>query len=139
MTKRFATLRVLVVTDDEKKRERMLSLLETLGVTYSVTASGVHEALSLLCASHHNLQVVLADKEMQALDGMDLVLQIRCNEILDHVQVVLISEKLSNEPVITQAEASLRDLIWRMKALPIPQANLDASVIGRALHEFAGV
>lgn len=70
-------LSILVVEDTEPMRKLLVSVLRALGVEDIFEAAEGAEGFQMFC--EHNPDLVIADWEMQPINGLDLTLDIRQN------------------------------------------------------------
>ncbi len=79
-----------LVVDDSAAMRRLLSkILESLNWTVVTAASG-HEALRLLEESPA-CRLVLTDRYMPGMDGMEFCRAVRQNSKYDHVRIVMVT------------------------------------------------
>lgn len=98
---------VLVVDDDDEVRNY---LVQELRGSYRVTAcTNGREALERLLAEPFDL--VLSDVMMPEIDGVQLCLRIRSNVLLNHLPVVLLTAKTSDEARLESLEVGANAFI----------------------------
>jgi two-component system chemotaxis sensor kinase CheA len=93
--------RVLVVEDSVTTRTLMRSILETAGFDVDVAGDGV-DALAILRTEE--IDLVVSDVEMPRMDGFGLTAEIRRDERLKNLPVVLVTSL--NKPEHTERGAA---------------------------------
>ncbi len=94
----IASLRVLVVEDDEIQREALAILLEDLGVAQVMAADHGRSGLAAFLASEPPVDVIISDLQMPEMDGVEFLR--RVGEAKRPVGVVLAS---AVEPAVLAA------------------------------------
>lgn len=89
------TLRVLIVDDDEDVMLATVGLLRRLDLTDVTEAQDGAEALDKLRAGHFDL--VVSDWNMEPVSGIELLREIRADDRLKHLPVVLMTAESTNE------------------------------------------
>lgn len=82
---------VLVVDDDEAVRQTVADMLELNGFEGLQAADG-HDGLTL--ARRHRPAVIVTDLEMPRIDGFELLRQIRAEEELRTIPVIVVTAKV---------------------------------------------
>jgi len=115
-------LRVLVVDDYEKMRERMCAILGQLGLTISEAPNGV-EALKVL--NQERFDVVFTDIVMPEMDGFELCEEIRKNSEWMDMPIVVISTHYDTAYIVKALRQGADDYI------PKP---IDPETVENVLH-----
>jgi putative two-component system response regulator len=110
-------MRILVVDDDEI----------ALAVAQKVLMSDGHEVvlanngeMALDLMSKENLQIVISDWNMPALDGLELCRRIRANSTLGYTYIIIVTSRSSKDDLLTGLSAGADDYI----AKPFEPAEL---------------
>ncbi|MEM7314105.1 MAG: response regulator [Planctomycetota bacterium] len=90
--------RVLVVDDEELNLRIITKHLESLGLKIDTATDGV-EAWELLEANHSRYEVILLDRMMPNMGGMELLDKIRKHKSLQLIQVIMQTAKAGNDDV----------------------------------------
>jgi len=115
-------LRVLVVDDYEKMRERMCAILGQLGLTISEAPNGV-EALKVLI--QERFDAVFTDIVMPEMDGFELCEEIRKNSEWMDMPIVVISTHYDTAYIVKALRQGADDYI------PKP---IDPETVENVLH-----
>ena len=101
--------RVLVVDDDEEVRSY---LEQELSTRYRVTAcANGREALEILLAQPDAFSLVVTDYMMPEIDGIQLCMRIRSNVQLNHLPIILVTAKTSDEDRLASLEVGANAFI----------------------------
>ena len=115
-------LRVLVVDDYEKMRERMCAILGQLGLTISEAPNGV-EALKVL--QQERFDAVFTDIVMPEMDGFELCEEIRKHSEWMDMPIVVISTHYDSAYIVKALRQGADDYI------PKP---IDPETVENVLH-----
>lgn len=115
-------LRVLVVDDYEKMRERMCAILGRLGLLISEAPNGV-EALKVL--HQERFDVIFTDIVMPEMDGFELCEEIRKNSEWMDMPIVVISTHYDSAYIVKALRQGADDYI------PKP---IDPETVENVLH-----
>ena len=101
--------RVLVVDDDDEVRSY---LEQELSTRYRVTAcANGREALEILLAQPDVFSLVVTDYMMPEIDGIQLCMRIRSNVQLNHLPIILVTAKTSDEDRLASLEVGANAFI----------------------------
>lgn len=95
---------ILIVDDEPINLDIICAHLENDNYKL-VTANDGQEAWSLLESSPESFDTIILDRMMPTLDGMQLLANIKENEIMEHVPVVMQTAKAENQDVIEGLKA----------------------------------
>ncbi len=118
---------VLVVDDDEDLREEIVELIENEGYTATGVTDG-KEALDYLTIVPTKPKLMLLDLMMPAMDGWEVLNEMRQSEMLATIPVVIISARYTE-----LAGASVPGLRVRSMAKP-----LDSEALLSVVRETCG-
>ncbi|MGM0703532.1 MAG: chemotaxis response regulator CheY [Pseudomonadota bacterium] len=93
----------LVVDDFPTMRRIVRSLLKELGYTNVEEAEDGQDALSKLRAG--NFEFVVSDWNMPNLDGLEMLKQIRADDALKDLPVLMVTAEAKKENIIAAAQA----------------------------------
>jgi len=116
-------MKILVVDDFPSMRRIIRSLLQQLGHPDVDEAVDGTEALAKL-RSGVKYGLVLTDWNMEPMDGLELLRQIRADAALAHLPVVMITAEGSQENVIAAKQAGASQYIVK----PFDAATLKAKI-----------
>lgn len=111
---------ILVVDDFPTMRRIVRSLLKELGFTNVDEAEDGQEALTKL-RSGEGIQFVISDWNMPNLDGLEMLKQIRADEALKHMPVLMITAEAKKDNIIAAAQAGANGYIVK----PFTAATLE--------------
>ncbi|MDR5893313.1 chemotaxis response regulator CheY [Halomonas mongoliensis] len=94
---------ILVVDDFPTMRRIVRSLLKELGFTNVEEAEDGQDALNKLRAG--GFQFVVSDWNMPNLDGLEMLKQIRADDALKHLPVLMVTAEAKKENIIAAAQA----------------------------------
>ncbi len=101
--------RVLVVDDDDEVRSY---LEQELSTRYRVTAcANGREALEILLAQPDAFSLVVSDYMMPEIDGIQFCMRIRSNVQLNHLPIILVTAKTSDEDRLASLEVGANAFI----------------------------
>ncbi|MBK5929767.1 chemotaxis response regulator CheY [Halochromatium salexigens] len=109
----------LVVDDFPTMRRIVRSLLKELGFTNVEEAEDGQDALNKLKADKFDF--VVADWNMPNLDGMEMLKQIRADDGLKHLPVLMVTAEAKKENIIAAAQAGASGYVVK----PFTAATLD--------------
>lgn len=111
---------ILVVDDFPTMRRIVRSLLKELGFTNVEEAEDGQEALTKLRGGE-GIQFVISDWNMPNLDGLEMLKQIRADEALKHMPVLMITAEAKKDNIIAAAQAGANGYIVK----PFTAATLE--------------
>lgn len=124
--------RILVVDDDAGNREMLARRLGGEGHTVSEAADG-EEALTALRAGGYDL--VLLDVMMPVMDGLTTLGQMKSDEALRHVPVIMISALDDLQSVIHCIEQGAEDYLPKPCDATLLRARIGASLEKKTLRD----
>ncbi len=124
---------ILVVDDDPICLKLLESLLGDAGYETSLAASG-REAWSQLSLGDVNYSVILLDRIMMDVDGMELLDKVKNSPAHRHIPVIMMTGEAERDEVINAVRGGVFDFIFK----PVDSEVL-IPLINRALNHFAAV
>ncbi len=112
-------LSILVVDDFPTMRRIVRSLLKELGFTNVEEAEDGQDALNKLRAG--GFQFVVSDWNMPNLDGLEMLKQIRADEALKDLPVLMVTAEAKKENIIAAAQAGASGYVVK----PFTSATLE--------------
>jgi len=94
---------ILIVDDFPTMRRIVRSLLKELGYTNVDEAEDGQEGLTKLKTG--DFEFVVSDWNMPNLDGLEMLKQIRADESLQHLPVLMVTAEAKKENIIAAAQA----------------------------------
>lgn len=110
---------MLVVDDFPTMRRIVRSLLKELGFTNVEEAEDGQDALNKLRAGKFDF--VVSDWNMPNLDGLDMLKQIRADDNLKHLPVLMVTAEAKKENIIAAAQAGANGYVVK----PFTAATLE--------------
>ena len=102
-------IKILVVDDSATMRKIVINSLKELGYTNVVEAGGGLEALDLL--KEISIDFVVTDWNMPDLTGIELLRNIRADEFLGRLPVLMVTAEAKKESVIEAVKAGVNNFI----------------------------
>ncbi len=124
--------RVLVVDDVEANRNLLTRRLEKLGLA-TASAAGGAEALAMVEGG--GFDVVLLDIMMPGMDGLEVLAQLKADEALRHLPVIMISAVEELETVVRCIELGAEDYLPKPFNPVILRARVGASLDRKRLRD----
>jgi two-component system chemotaxis response regulator CheY len=104
--------KALVVDDSRTIRTIIRRIL--VGVGYEVLEAGDGvQALEVLAANKNAVQIVLADWNMPVMNGFDLLKQIRQDQELDYMKVIMVTTETEMCQMVSALEAGANEYIMK--------------------------
>ena len=122
-------IKVLIVEDDSISSETLKKHLEDAGYSVFTAENGKH-AWDMLLQAEHNFSLIVADRMMPKMDGVELTKLIRGNPIFSNLPVVMLTGAAEKEEVIAAVKGGVYDFLLK----PI-EPGLILKVVERALRE----
>ncbi|MDR3691598.1 MAG: response regulator [Fimbriimonas sp.] len=116
---------LLVVDDDQDNREVLSRRLEKLGYTVAVAVDG-RQALDMLACEPYEL--VLLDVMMPESDGYEVLRQLKANESLRHIPIIMVSAQNNMESVAKCIEMGAEDYLPKPFNPTLLKARVGASL-----------
>ncbi len=123
---------VLVVDDNEMNRDLLARRLERQGHTV-LTAENGEEALIQI--RQHTFDLVMLDIMMPVMNGFEVLQQMKADENLRHIPVIIISAAEDTENVIKGIELGAEDYLTKPYNAPVLKARIGASLEKKRLHD----
>lgn len=114
---------MLVVDDFPTMRRIVRSLLKELGFTNVEEAEDGQDALNKLRAG--NFEFVVSDWNMPNLDGLDMLKQIRADDKLKHLPVLMVTAEAKKENIIAAAQAGANGYVVKPFTAAILEEKLN--------------
>jgi two-component system chemotaxis response regulator CheY len=121
--------KVLVVDDVNSARRVVMRLLEKIGFSDIEEASNGKVALERI--EKGDIGLVISDKNMPGLNGLELISNIRNNTALTKLPFLMITSQSSREEVISAVESGANDFIIKPFSYETLAAKL-RNVLNRA-------
>lgn len=119
---------ILLVDDDPIILTILTNYLRNAG--YSIcTAKNGKEAWELLQKSTHRFSLLILDRVMPELDGIDLLYKIKMTAALNHIPIIMLTSHAERQEVGVAVAAGVYDFLYK----PIEQ-DLLLMVVKRALE-----
>lgn len=128
-TPRSRPTRCLVVDDERMNREVVIANLRAAGYE-TLSAEDGQQAWLTLNAAPDDFDVILLDRRMPRMDGMELLLKLKANDRLRHIPVIMQTAQASSEDVVEGIKAG----VYYYLAKPLDRQLL-LSVTAAAIEE----
>ena len=115
--------RVLVVDDDEGSREMLAQRLERADIVVQTAMSG-REALDRLTNTEFDL--VLLDRSMPRMSGMEVLKEIRSRTSLEGLPVIMVTAEAHGHAVLEALAAGANDYVTKPVDFPVVLARVKA-------------
>ena len=102
-------MKVLIVDDFSTMRRIIKNLLRELGFTNSVEADDGATALPILKAG--GIDFLITDWNMPNMPGIELLRQVRGDDTLKHIPVMMVTAEASREQIVQAAGAGVNGYI----------------------------
>ncbi|HYQ38222.1 MAG TPA: chemotaxis response regulator CheY [Pseudomonas sp.] len=114
---------MLVVDDFPTMRRIVRSLLKELGFSNVEEAEDGQDALNKLRAG--NFEFVVSDWNMPNLDGLEMLKQIRADDKLKHLPVLMVTAEAKKENIIAAAQAGANGYVVKPFTAAILEEKLN--------------
>jgi two-component system chemotaxis response regulator CheY len=114
---------MLVVDDFPTMRRIVRSLLKELGFTNVEEAEDGQDALNKLRSG--KFEFVVSDWNMPNLDGLDMLKQIRADDNLKHLPVLMVTAEAKKENIIAAAQAGANGYVVKPFTAAILEEKLN--------------
>ena len=125
-----ADMKILIVDDFSTMRRIVRNLLKEIGYANADEAEDGQVALKMLRGS--NFDFVVSDLNMPNMDGFELLRQIRADEKLKTLPVLLVTAEARKEDIVTAAQIGASGYIVK----PFTKATLEEK-FGKILQKLA--
>jgi two-component system chemotaxis response regulator CheV len=123
---KLTPLRILLVDDSKVARKQLSDALDSINISYEVTADG-REALQIMqqaAAEKKPINLLVSDIEMPGLDGYELAFEVNNNPELEHAYIIL-HTSLSSEMSVSQAkQVGANEALTKFDAKELVEAML---------------
>lgn len=125
-------LRILIVDDHSVMRRIVKNLLKDIGQDNTDEADSGQDALEKLRHDHYDF--VMSDLHMPGMDGFSLLEEIKGDDKLRHLPVMMVTADARRQDIVAAADAGADGFIVK----PFTRATLEEK-IGRVIKRFKGV
>ncbi len=130
----MASARVLVVDDSKMIRMGILRALRQLGLVQIEEASNGREALSRI--DKDNFDLMLLDIEMPEMNGMQVLQEMRANDSIRHLPVIVISGGVDSEDAVQCIELGAEDYLPKPFSPVLLRARLTTTLEKKRLRDL---
>ena len=102
-------MKILIVDDFSTMRRIIKNLLRDLGFTNTVEADDGTTALPILKLG--SIDFLVTDWNMPGMSGIDLLRQVRADEKLKHLPVLMVTAEAKREQIIEAAQAGVNGYV----------------------------
>ena len=125
--------KILIVDDNDDNRYTLSEFLKREGFTNLETAENGKIGLDKL--NHNNFDLVLLDLKMPEMDGIEALRNIKSNDNLRHIPVIMISAADEIENVTQCIEIGAEGYLTKPFNSMLLRARINASLEKKRLHE----
>ena len=104
-----SSIKILVVDEFTASRKALVYTLEQLGFENMEEVSDGYSALVRLKSALFDL--VITDWEMSKMRGLQLLREIRADQVLKHIPVLMVTEDTNLENIVDAVKAGLNDYV----------------------------
>ena len=97
---------ILAVDDEEINRDLLSEYLELAGY-WPLTAKDGYEALNILNTNADDVHIILLDRMMPGMDGLEVLKKIKANPKLKHIPVIMQTAAAATQQVVEGIEAGV--------------------------------
>ncbi len=116
---------VLIIQDSPAQAVKLKSLLEGIGYKVHATHSGME---ALACLDRIKPDIVISDLQMPGMDGFQLCREIKGNNCLKDLRVILVMPLLETSEIVKSLECGADGLLFRPYSSEIVIDCLDCTV-----------
>lgn len=104
--------RILLIDDDPISLKILQEYCNNLGYQSDCSKSG-NEAWELLISDPAKYQIVIVDRMMEGVDGLELLKRIKAHQDLQHIPVIMQTGEAEPEEHIAAVQAGVFDFIYK--------------------------
>jgi two-component system, chemotaxis family, chemotaxis protein CheY len=112
-------MKVLVVEDSSTIKKIIKATIDSMGYSDILEASDGEEAMQIIGANS-DIKLVITDKNMPNMDGVELARRIRSNDATSSILVVMITSESAKEDIDNALQIGVTDYIIK----PVTQQAL---------------
>lgn len=102
-------MKILIVDDFSTMRRIIKNLLRDLGFSNTAEADDGSTALPMLKSG--NFDFLVTDWNMPIMNGLDLLREVRADEKLKHLPVLMVTAEAKRDQIITAAQAGVNGYV----------------------------
>jgi len=102
-------MKILIVDDFSTMRRIIKNLLRDLGFTNTAEADDGATALPMLQSG--NFDFLVTDWNMPIMNGLDLLREVRADDKLKHLPVLMVTAEAKRDQIITAAQAGVNGYV----------------------------
>lgn len=102
-------MKILIVDDFSTMRRIIKNLLRDLGFTNTAEADDGSTALPMLRSG--SFDFLITDWNMPIMNGLDLLREVRADEKLKHLPVLMVTAEAKRDQIITAAQAGVNGYV----------------------------
>lgn len=115
---------ILSVDDSRTTREFIRNSVELLGYDFLEAANGI-EALALLRAADHTIDLILLDWNMPEMDGLTLLKELKEDAALRSIPVTMVTTEIERHKVINAVAVGAKNYLMK----PFSQEDLISKIM----------
>jgi two-component system, chemotaxis family, chemotaxis protein CheY len=116
-------MKVLIVDDFSTMRRIIKNLLRELGFTNSIEADDGATALPILKSG--GVDFLITDWNMPNMPGIELLRQVRSDDALKHIPVMMVTAEASREQIVQAAGAGVNGYIVKPFTAQVLQEKIE--------------
>ena len=118
----YSHLTFLVVDDFSTMRRIVKNILRKLGVTKIHEAENGEAALRVL--KQHHIDFILTDWNMPVMSGLDFLINVRKNDSIKHLPVIMVTAEAKREQIVLAAQHGVNSYIIK----PFSERDLSTKI-----------
>lgn len=117
-------MHILSVDDSRTTREFIRNCVDLLGFDFHEAANGI-DALALLRAAEHPIDLILLDWNMPEMDGLTLLRELKGDPTLSSIPVTMVTTEIERHKVIHAVAAGAKNYLMK----PFSQEDLISKIM----------
>ena len=117
-------MRILSVDDSQATRQFIKKAIDVLGFEFLEAGDG-KEGLEVLQRENGNIDLILLDRHMPEMDGMEMLEAIKSNELFKNIPVTMVTVELERDEIQNAIMKGAKNYLVK----PFTQENLIGKVM----------
>jgi len=117
-------MRILSVDDSAATRKFIKKAIDVLGFDFLEAGDGI-EGLEVLERENGRIDLILLDRHMPEMDGMEMLEAIKSNELYKHIPVTMVTVELERDEIHKAIEKGAKNYLVK----PFSQENLIGKIM----------
>lgn len=117
-------MRILSVDDSAATRKFIKKAIDVLGFDFLEAGDGI-EGLEVLERENGRIDLILLDRHMPEMDGMEMLEAVKSNELYKHIPVTMVTVELERDEIHKAIEKGAKNYLVK----PFSQENLIGKIM----------